>query len=46
MTSAAAASAGLSQKVALTDTACPVCGGAIAAGQTPCPHCGAVLEWG
>jgi biopolymer transport protein ExbB len=46
MTSAAAASAGLSQKVALTDTACPVCGGGITAGQTPCPHCGAVLEWG
>jgi biopolymer transport protein ExbB len=40
------AAAGLSQKVSLTDTNCPVCGGAIAAGQTPCPHCGAVLEWG
>jgi biopolymer transport protein ExbB len=38
--------AGLSQKVSLTDTNCPVCGGAITAGQTPCPHCGAVLEWG
>ncbi len=38
--------AGLSQKVSLTDTNCPVCNGAIAAGQTPCPHCGAVLEWG
>lgn len=40
------ASAGLSQKVSLTDTNCPVCNGAISAGQTPCPHCGAVLEWG
>ncbi|MFM8364059.1 MAG: MotA/TolQ/ExbB proton channel family protein [Verrucomicrobiota bacterium] len=40
------AAAGLSQKVSLTDTNCPVCGGAIAAGQTPCPHCGSVLEWG
>lgn len=38
--------AGLSQRVSLTDTNCPVCGGAITAGQTPCPHCGAVLEWG
>ena len=40
------AAAGLSQKVSLTDTNCPVCSGAIATGQTPCPHCGAVLEWG
>lgn len=39
-------SAGLSQKVSLTDTACPVCGGGIASGQTPCPHCGTVLDWG
>lgn len=38
--------AGLSQRVSLTDTNCPVCGGAITAGQTPCPHCSAVLEWG
>jgi biopolymer transport protein ExbB len=40
------AAAALSQKVSLTDTTCPVCNGAITAGQTPCPHCGAVLEWG
>jgi biopolymer transport protein ExbB len=40
------AAAGLSQKVSLTDTNCPVCSGAITTGQTPCPHCGAVLEWG
>lgn len=45
-TSSASPGAGLSQKVSLTDTACPVCGGGISAGQTPCPHCGAVLEWG
>lgn len=45
-TSSASLGAGLSQKVSLTDTACPVCGGGISAGQTPCPHCGAVLEWG
>ena len=38
--------AGLSQKVSITDTNCPVCAGAISSGQTPCPHCGAVLEWG
>jgi len=45
-TSSARVGAGLSQKVSLADTACPVCGGGISAGQTPCPHCGAVLEWG
>jgi len=37
--------AGLSQKVSINDTTCPVCSGAIATGQSPCPHCGAVLEW-
>lgn len=26
-------------------TNCPVCNGAIQAGQNPCPHCGATLEW-
>lgn len=38
--------AGESRKVstALT-TNCPVCNGAIQAGQNPCPHCGATLEW-
>lgn len=30
--------------MALT-TNCPVCNGAIQAGQNPCPHCGATLEW-
>ncbi len=30
--------------VALT-TNCPVCNGAINAGQNPCPHCGATLDW-
>jgi biopolymer transport protein ExbB len=43
--SAEAAGAGVSQKVSLADTTCPVCNGAIVAGQTPCPHCGATLEW-
>lgn len=26
-------------------TNCPVCNGAVQAGQNPCPHCGATLEW-
>jgi biopolymer transport protein ExbB len=26
-------------------TNCPVCNGAIQAGQNPCPHCGATLDW-
>jgi biopolymer transport protein ExbB len=39
------ATSGLSQKVSLTDTTCPVCNGAITTGQNPCPHCGATLEW-
>ena len=30
--------------VALT-TNCPVCNGAVSAGQNPCPHCGATLQW-
>ena len=30
--------------MALT-TNCPVCNGAITAGQNPCPHCGATLDW-
>ena len=30
--------------VALT-TNCPVCNGAIQAGQNPCPHCAATLDW-
>src|SRR6516165_10128696 len=24
---------------------CPICGGAVAAGDKPCPHCGATLPW-
>ena len=30
--------------MALT-TNCPVCNGAITAGQNPCPHCGTTLDW-
>jgi biopolymer transport protein ExbB len=30
--------------MALT-TNCPVCNGAVTAGQNPCPHCGATLDW-
>lgn len=26
-------------------TNCPVCNGAITAGDNPCPHCGATLDW-
>jgi biopolymer transport protein ExbB len=26
-------------------TNCPICNGAITAGQSPCPHCGATLDW-
>jgi biopolymer transport protein ExbB len=35
-----------SRKVsAALTTNCPVCNGAIDAGQNPCPHCGATLQW-
>ncbi|MEI6278672.1 MAG: MotA/TolQ/ExbB proton channel family protein [Verrucomicrobiae bacterium] len=35
-----------SRKVSMTlATNCPVCNGAIQAGQNPCPHCGATLDW-
>jgi biopolymer transport protein ExbB len=30
--------------MALT-TNCPVCNGAVTAGENPCPHCGATLDW-
>ena len=35
-----------SRKVSMAlTTNCPVCNGAINAGQNPCPHCGATLDW-
>ena len=35
-----------SRKVSMAlTTNCPVCNGAIQAGQNPCPHCGATLDW-
>ncbi|MEI6034074.1 MAG: MotA/TolQ/ExbB proton channel family protein [Verrucomicrobiae bacterium] len=35
-----------SRKVSMElTTNCPICNGAIQAGQTPCPHCGATLDW-
>lgn len=35
-----------SRKVSMTlTTNCPVCNGAIQAGQNPCPHCNATLDW-
>ena len=38
--------AGISRKVSMAlTTNCPVCNGAIQAGQNPCPHCGATLDW-
>lgn len=40
----AEASASRKVSVALT-TNCPICNGAINAGQNPCPHCGATLQW-
>ena len=37
---------GASRKVSMAlTTNCPVCNGAIQAGQNPCPHCGATLDW-
>lgn len=43
---APAAGAGESRKVSMAlTTNCPVCNGAIQAGQNPCPHCGATLDW-
>ncbi len=40
----AASTASRRVSMALT-TNCPVCNGAITAGQNPCPHCGATLDW-
>lgn len=38
--------AGQSRKVSVAlTTNCPVCNGAVQAGQNPCPHCGATLQW-
>jgi biopolymer transport protein ExbB len=35
-----------SRKVSVDlSTNCPICNGAITAGQNPCPHCGATLQW-
>lgn len=35
-----------SRKVSMAlTTNCPICNGAIQAGQTPCPHCAATLDW-
>lgn len=35
-----------SRKVSATlTTNCPICNGAINAGQNPCPHCNATLQW-
>ncbi|HWL52387.1 MAG TPA: MotA/TolQ/ExbB proton channel family protein [Chthoniobacteraceae bacterium] len=35
-----------SRKVSVSlTTNCPVCNGAVSAGQNPCPHCGATLQW-
>jgi biopolymer transport protein ExbB len=43
---APAAGVGGSRKVSMAlTTNCPVCNGAIQAGQNPCPHCGATLDW-
>lgn len=40
------AGASISRKVSMAlTTNCPVCNGAIQAGQNPCPHCGATLDW-
>jgi biopolymer transport protein ExbB len=40
------AGAGESRKVSMAlTTNCPVCNGAINAGENPCSHCGATLEW-
>ena len=40
------AEASTSRKVSATlTTNCPICNGAINAGQNPCPHCGATLQW-
>lgn len=41
-----AAGASQSRKVsAALTTNCPICNGAINAGQNPCPHCNATLQW-
>lgn len=43
---AGAPAGGGSRKVSMAlTTNCPVCNGAIQAGQNPCPHCGATLDW-
>ncbi len=31
--------------VAAAPASCPICAGAVMAGQSPCPHCGSVLSW-
>lgn len=42
----AAAAGAQSRKVSMAlTTNCPICNGAINAGQNPCPHCGATLDW-
>jgi biopolymer transport protein ExbB len=43
---AGVAGASQSRKVsAALTTNCPICNGAINAGQNPCPHCNATLQW-
>lgn len=43
---AGAPAGGGSRKVSMAlTTNCPICNGAIQAGQNPCPHCGATLDW-
>ncbi|MCX6968404.1 MAG: MotA/TolQ/ExbB proton channel family protein [Verrucomicrobia bacterium] len=45
-TTGAVEEAGQSRKVSVAlSTNCPICNGAIDAGQNPCPHCGATLQW-
>jgi len=40
------AGASQSRRVSMSlTTNCPVCNGAVTAGQNPCPHCGATLQW-
>ena len=45
-TAGSLAEASQSRKVSVAlSTNCPICNGAINAGQNPCPHCGATLQW-
>ena len=40
------ASAAVSRRVSMAlTTNCPVCNGAITAGQNPCPYCDTTLDW-